>query len=57
MIERAANVGVGLMAAQPQYLHPGDRGEFIFGYGGLDAEQIMVGIDRLAQALEVSNNR
>jgi GntR family transcriptional regulator/MocR family aminotransferase len=52
VIERAAKVGVGLMSAQPHYFNPHDRGEFIFGYGDLDAEQIEAGIDRLAQGLE-----
>lgn len=51
VIERAAQVGVGLMSAQLHYFHPSDRGEFIFGYGGLDEEQILAGIACLAQAL------
>lgn len=51
VIERAAEVGVGLMSAQPHYFNPGDRGEFIFGYGELDEAQIATGIDRLAQVL------
>lgn len=51
VIERAAQMGVGLMSAQPHYADPGDRGEFIFGYGELDEEQIATGIDKLAQAL------
>ncbi len=51
VIERAAKVGVGLMSAQPHYLNPGDRGEFIFGYGELDEDQIAAGINRLAQVL------
>ncbi|HEY9639873.1 MAG TPA: PLP-dependent aminotransferase family protein [Coleofasciculaceae cyanobacterium] len=51
VIERAAKVGVGLMSAQPHYFSPGDRGEFIFGYGDLDEGQIVTGIDRLAQVL------
>lgn len=52
VIERAAEVGVGLMSAQPHYFNPGDRGEFIFGYGELDEDQIAVGINRLAQVLK-----
>jgi len=51
VIERAAEVGVGLMSAQPHYFNPGDRGEFIFGYGELDEDQIAAGINRLAQVL------
>ncbi len=52
VIERAAKVGVGIMPAQSHYLDSGDRGEFILGYGDLDAETIAVGIDRLAQGLK-----
>jgi GntR family transcriptional regulator/MocR family aminotransferase len=60
VIERAAKVGVGLMSAQPHYFNPDgtqhlpledQRGEFIFGYGDLNLEQITIGIDRLAQGL------
>lgn len=51
VIERAAQVGVGLMSAQPHYYYPGDRGEFILGYADLDAAQITTGIERLAQGL------
>lgn len=60
VIERAAQVGVGLMSAQPHYFDSsgaeqfplwGKRGEFIFGYGDLDGEQIAVGIALLARAL------
>ena len=51
VIERAAKVGVGLMSAQPHYFNPSDRGEFIFGYGELEQDQIAAGINRLAQVL------
>lgn len=54
VIERAAQVGVGLVAAQPHYFNPGDRGEFIFGYGELNEDQIITGISQLAQALTCS---
>jgi GntR family transcriptional regulator/MocR family aminotransferase len=53
IMERAAQTGVGMMSAQPFYVHSGARGEFIFGYGDLDEEQITEGIARLAQALEI----
>lgn len=52
VIEHAARAGVGLMSAQPHYLHPYDCGEFIFGYGDLDEAQIVEGVDRLAQVLK-----
>jgi GntR family transcriptional regulator/MocR family aminotransferase len=51
VIERAVQAGVGITSAQAHYLNSSDRGEFILGYGDLDAEMIAVGIDRLAQAL------
>lgn len=51
VIERAAQVGVGIMSAQPHYFSPDDQGEFIFGYGDLNEEQISAGIACLAQAL------
>ncbi|MBM0744313.1 PLP-dependent aminotransferase family protein [Phormidium sp. CLA17] len=51
VIERAVQVGVGLMSAQPHYFSPDDQGEFIFGYGDLNEEQISAGIACLAQAL------
>ncbi|WP_281259068.1 hypothetical protein [Stenomitos frigidus] len=40
------------MSAQSHYCHPGERGEFIFGYGELDQAQIATGVDRLAQVLD-----
>ena len=52
VMERAAHAGLGLMSAQPHYLQAGDRGEFIFGYGNLDAEQITTGIERLVRVLK-----
>lgn len=51
VIERAAQIGVGVMSAQPHYFNPGDRGEFILGYGDLNSDQIASGIDRLSQIL------
>ncbi|HEY9627548.1 MAG TPA: PLP-dependent aminotransferase family protein [Coleofasciculaceae cyanobacterium] len=59
IVERAAQVGVGLMSARPCYLHSSahdpnfiDRQcEFIFGYSELDEAEIQVGISRLAKAL------
>ncbi|GAB4382678.1 MAG: PLP-dependent aminotransferase family protein [Elainellaceae cyanobacterium] len=52
IIERAATMQVGLMSAQPHYLHSGDRGEFILGYGELTPEQIQQGVYQLAKALK-----
>jgi GntR family transcriptional regulator/MocR family aminotransferase len=51
LVERAAQVGVGITSAQVHYLHSQDRGEFILGYGGLEESQIVTGIHRLAQVL------
>lgn len=51
IIEQAANVGVGLMSAQPHYLNPNPPGAFILGYGELDEAQIQTGVEKLAQAL------
>lgn len=61
IMERAAQVGVGMMSAQPSYIQTGEpplaaarsgRGEFILGYGELEEAQIAEGIARLAVALE-----
>ncbi len=54
VVERAAQVGVGLMSAQNHYLHPQETGEFIFGYAELTVENIDLGIGRLPQALSIS---
>lgn len=51
VIDRAAQVGVGLTAAQLHYLQPGDRGEFILGYGDLEESQIITGVRCLADIL------
>lgn len=51
IINRAAQVGVGLVFAQPYYLQSQHRGEFIFGYADLNEEQIQLGIRKLAQVL------
>jgi GntR family transcriptional regulator/MocR family aminotransferase len=56
IIQRAAQVGVGMMSAQPQYLKANQPGEFIFGYGELTEEQLQEGIRRLAQSLTASGN-
>ena len=52
IIDRAANVGVGLMSAQPHYLTSSRQGEFIFGYGELDEAQIQAGVEKLARVLK-----
>ncbi|WP_416674805.1 MocR-like pyridoxine biosynthesis transcription factor PdxR [Egbenema bharatensis] len=51
LVQRAEQVGVGIMLAQPHYLTPADRHELIFGYSELETAQIQIGIARLAQAL------
>lgn len=51
IIQRTAQVGVGMMSAQPYYLNANCTGEFIFGYSELTQEQIQQGISRLAQVL------
>ncbi len=56
IIQRAAQAGVGMMSAQPQYLKANQPGEFIFGYGELTEEQLQEGIRRLAQFLTASGN-
>jgi len=56
VVERAAQVGVGLMSAQNHYLHPQKTGEFIFGYAELTVEQIDRGIRRLARVLSLTSN-
>ncbi|NJN20723.1 MAG: PLP-dependent aminotransferase family protein [Leptolyngbya sp. RL_3_1] len=52
VIQRAADVGVGVISAQGYYLNAPNRGEFIFGYAQLDAAQIEQGIQQLAQVLK-----
>ncbi|WP_193197316.1 PLP-dependent aminotransferase family protein [Nostoc sp. MG11] len=51
IIQRAAQMGVGMMSAKLQYLKPNNTGEFIFGYGELSDQQLVEGIRRLAQIL------
>lgn len=55
VIDRAAQVGVGLVSAQPYYLEAKRTGEFVFGYAELNEQQIQEGIRRLAQALCCKN--
>lgn len=49
VIHRAAQVGVGLVSAQPYCLKVKRTGEFLLGYADLDEQQIQEGIHRLAQ--------
>jgi GntR family transcriptional regulator/MocR family aminotransferase len=51
IIQRAAQVGVGMMSAAPHYLKPHSKGEFIFGYGELTEQQLEEGICRIAKIL------
>ena len=54
IIQRAAQVDVGMMSASPHYLKPHPTGEFIFGYGELSEQQLSQGICRLGEILAVS---
>ncbi|MBE9111770.1 PLP-dependent aminotransferase family protein [Nodosilinea sp. LEGE 07298] len=47
LIAKAAQVGVGLISASPQYLGPSPGHEFIFSYTELDESAIVVGVKRL----------
>jgi GntR family transcriptional regulator / MocR family aminotransferase len=51
IIQRAVQVGVGMMSASTQYIIPTCRNEFIFGYGELNEEQLVEGINRLNTAI------
>lgn len=55
IVHCAAQVGVGMMSAQPHYLKANHTGEFIFGYSELTEQQIEEGIRRLAQAIELTD--
>jgi GntR family transcriptional regulator / MocR family aminotransferase len=51
IIQRAAQVGVGLFPAQPHYLKGNSKGAIILGYGELNPQQIQTGIRKLAEVL------
>lgn len=55
LIDRAAQMGVGLISAQPQYMTgssvTASSHEFIFSYTELDAAAIQIGIQRIADVL------
>jgi GntR family transcriptional regulator / MocR family aminotransferase len=51
IVQRAAQVDVGLTSARPYYLDGQNSGEFIFGYSELTEQQIQNGIFRLAEVL------
>jgi GntR family transcriptional regulator/MocR family aminotransferase len=51
ILNRAAQVGVGLIPASFYYLKSGSRNEFVLGYTELDEPQIQEGVRRLCQAL------
>lgn len=51
IIQRAAKVGVGMMSASTQYLESSSSGEFIFGYGELNEQQLVEAIRRLEEVL------
>jgi GntR family transcriptional regulator / MocR family aminotransferase len=52
IVQRAAKVGVGIISASIQYINPKNSGEFIFGYGELEEQQLVEGIYRLAQVIQ-----
>jgi GntR family transcriptional regulator / MocR family aminotransferase len=51
VIQKAANVAVGLTSARGYYLTTPKTGEFIFGYAQLNEAQIDRGIQKLSQVL------
>jgi GntR family transcriptional regulator/MocR family aminotransferase len=51
IIDRAAQVGVSMVTAQPYYLEKKPKGEFLFGYAQLTSAQIQEGIRKLAQVV------
>ena len=51
LVEKAAQVGVGLISAKPQYLSGGPGREFIFSYTELNEEEIQAGIHRISHML------
>jgi GntR family transcriptional regulator/MocR family aminotransferase len=54
IIERAQQVGVGMMSASTQYLKPTSKNEFIFGYGELDEQQLVEGVRRLKTVVDTN---
>lgn len=51
IIQRAKEVGIELVPAEPHYLKTFPGGEFIFGYAELTEQQLQEGIHKLAQVL------
>lgn len=51
IMQRSEQAGVGIISAAPHYLKPHSKGEFIFGYGELTEQQLVEGINRLADSL------
>lgn len=51
IIERAAQGGVSIVPAYPNYLKASPRSEFILGYAELNESQIIEGVRRMAQAI------
>jgi GntR family transcriptional regulator / MocR family aminotransferase len=51
IVQRAAQVGVGLFPAQPHYLKGKENGAIILGYGELNSQQIQTGVQKLAEVL------
>jgi GntR family transcriptional regulator / MocR family aminotransferase len=57
VMNRAAQVGVGLTAANPYYLKTGGKRKFILGYAELTESEIEEGVSRLAQVLLEGSDR
>ncbi|WP_445627587.1 hypothetical protein [Nostoc sp. DSM 114167] len=51
IIQRAAQGGVSIVPAYPNYLKASPRSEFILGYAELNESQITEGVRRMAQAI------
>ncbi|MBW4643470.1 MAG: PLP-dependent aminotransferase family protein [Goleter apudmare HA4340-LM2] len=51
IVQRAAQVGVGINSAYPYYLKANPGGEFVLGYAELNEQRIQEGIDRLAKII------
>ena len=52
IIQRAAQVGIGLGSTGPYYIGDGHPGEFLLGYAALHESQIRQGINSLARILK-----
>jgi GntR family transcriptional regulator/MocR family aminotransferase len=51
IVDKAAQLGLDLVNAQPYYWGCTGKGEFVIGYADLSLEEINEGVQRLAQVL------